>query len=103
MLSRRARITLSILVVASLTFVILDLRGGDGPFSSARAAVSSILGGIQRGAATIVSPFTGAGEWWSTQVEQSGQIRELTAENLFAIQSEISEEVAKALKGTRSG
>ena len=81
MLSRRARIILSILVVASLTFVILDLRGGDGPFSSARAAASSILGGIQRGAATIVSPITGAGEWWSTQVGQSGQIRELTAEN----------------------
>ncbi len=81
MLSRRTRIILSILVVASLTFVILDLRGGDGPFSSARAAVSSIIGGIQRGAATIFSPITGSSQWWSTQVGQSGQIRELTAEN----------------------
>ncbi len=68
-------------MVASLTFVILDLRGGDGPFSSARAAVSSIIGGIQRGAATIFSPITGSSQWWSTQVSQSGQIRELTAEN----------------------
>ncbi len=81
MLSRRTRIILSILVIASLTFVILDLRGGDGPFSSARAAVSSIIGGIQRGAATIFSPVTGSSQWWSTQVSQSGQIRELTAEN----------------------
>ncbi len=81
MLSRRTRIILSILVVASLTLVILDLRGGDGPFSSARAAVSSIIGGIQRGAATIFSPITGSSQWWSTQVSQSGQIRELTAEN----------------------
>ncbi len=81
MLSRRTRIILSTLVVASLTFVILDLRGGDGPFSSARAAVSSIIGGIQRGAATIFSPITGSSQWWSTQVSQSGQIRELTAEN----------------------
>ncbi len=81
MLSRRTRIILSILVIASLTFVILDLRGGDGPFSSARAAVSSIIGGIQRGAATIFSPITGSSQWWSTQVSQSGQIRELTAEN----------------------
>lgn len=81
MLSRRTRIILSILVVASLSFVILDLRGGDGPFSSARSAVSSIIGGIQRGAATIFSPFTGASEWWSTQVGQSGQIRDLTVEN----------------------
>lgn len=81
MLSRRTRIILSVLVVASLTFVILDLRGGDGPFSSARSAVSSIIGGIQTGAATIFSPITGSSEWWSTQVNQSGQIRELTVEN----------------------
>jgi len=80
-LSRRTRIILSVLVVASLTFVILDLRGGDGPFSSARAAISSIIGGIQRGAATIFSPITGSSEWWSTQVNQSGQIRDLTVEN----------------------
>lgn len=81
MLSRRTRIILSVLVVASLSFVILDLRGGDGPFSSARSAVSSIIGGIQSGAAVIFSPITGASEWWSTQVSQSGQIRELTVEN----------------------
>ena len=81
MLSRRTRIILSVLVVASLTFVILDLRGGDGPFSSARSAVSSIIGGIQGGAAFIFSPITGSSEWWSTQVDQSGQIRELTVEN----------------------
>jgi len=68
-------------VVASLTFVILDLRGGDGPFSSARAAVSSVIGGIQSGAATIFSPITGSSEWWSTQMNQSGQIRDLTVEN----------------------
>lgn len=81
MLSRRTRIILSILVVASLTFAILDLRGGDGPFSSARAAVSSVIGGIQSGAATIFSPITGSSEWWSTQMNQSGQIRDLTVEN----------------------
>ena len=81
MLSRRTRIILSFLVVASLTFVILDLRGGDGPFSSARSALSSVIGGIQTGASVIFSPITGSSEWWSTQVNQSGQIRELTAEN----------------------
>jgi len=81
MLSRRTRIILSFLVVASLTFVILDLRGGDGPFSSARSALSSVIGGIQTGASVIFSPITGSSEWWRTQVNQSGQIRELTAEN----------------------
>lgn len=81
MLSRRTKLVLATLVVASLTFVILDLRGGDGPFSSARAAVSSVLGGVQRVAATVFSPITGFSEWWSTQVDQSGQIRILSAEN----------------------
>ncbi len=81
MLSRRTKIILATLVVASLTFVILDLRGGDGPFSSARAAVSSVLGGVQRGAATVFSPVTGFSEWWGTQVDQSGQIRTLTDGN----------------------
>ncbi|MCF8530393.1 MAG: rod shape-determining protein MreC [Candidatus Nanopelagicales bacterium] len=81
MLSRRTKLVLATLLVASLTFVILDLRGGDGPFSSARAAISSILGGVQRGAATVFSPITGFSEWWSTQVDQSGQIRILSEEN----------------------
>jgi rod shape-determining protein MreC len=96
MLSRRTRIILSFLVVASLTFVILDLRGGDGPFSSARSALSSVIGGIQTGASVIFSPITGSSEWWSTQVNQSGQIRELTAENerlnsaLVALENDIA-------------
>ena len=81
MLSRRTKLVLATLVVASLTFVILDLRGGEGPFSSARAAVSSVIGGVERVAATIFSPITGFSEWWSTQVDQSGQIRILSAEN----------------------
>jgi rod shape-determining protein MreC len=81
MLSRRTKLVLATLAVAALTLIILDLRGGDGPLSSARSAVSSILGGVQRGAATVFSPITGFSEWWSTQVDQSGQIRILTDEN----------------------
>jgi len=89
MLSRRTRIVLSILVVASLTFIILDLRGGDGPFSSARAAGSGILGGAQRVAATIFSPVTGFAEWWSTLNSQSSQIRTLREENA-QLQAQVS-------------
>jgi rod shape-determining protein MreC len=81
MLSRRTKLVLATLAVAALTLIILDLRGGDGPLSSARSAISSILGGVQRGAATIFSPITGFSEWWSTQVDQSGQIRILNDEN----------------------
>jgi hypothetical protein len=45
MFSRRTRFLLAILVVASLTFVILDLRGGEGPFASVRAVGANVLGG----------------------------------------------------------
>ena len=81
MLSRRTRIALAVLVVASLTFVILDLRGGDGPLSSARSAVSAVTGVLQKGAATVFSPVTSAGDWWSTWRNQASQIEELRAEN----------------------
>ena len=57
--SRRIRITIATLLVASLTFVILDLRGGDGPLSSARAAVSAVVGVLQEGVNVVVmfGPF----------------------------------------------
>jgi rod shape-determining protein MreC len=81
MFSRRTRILLGVLVVASLTFVILDLRGGEGPFASVRNAGSNVLGGLERVAATVFSPITGAGSWWSTMRDQAGQIQTLTREN----------------------
>lgn len=81
MLSRRTRIALAVLVVASLTFVILDLRGGEGPMSSARSAISAVTGLLQRGAASVFSPLTSAGDWWTTWRNQAGQIAELSQEN----------------------
>lgn len=89
MFSRRTRILLAVLVVASLTFVILDLRGGDGPFATARTVVSNVLGGLERAAATVFSPITGAGSWWSSMRDQAGQIESLTAENR-ALRSELT-------------
>lgn len=81
MLSRRTRIALAVLVVASLTFVILDLRGGEGPMSSARSAISAVTGVLQKGASTVFSPVTSAGDWWSTWRNQASQIEELQKEN----------------------
>lgn len=88
MFSRRTRILLGVLVVASLTFVILDLRGGEGPFASVRAVASNVLGGLERAAATVFSPITGAGSWWSSMRDQANQIDSLTAENQ-ALRSEL--------------
>jgi len=89
MFSRRTRILLAVLVVASLTFVILDLRGGEGPFATARTVVSNTLGGLERVAATVFSPITGAGSWWSSMRDQAGQIDTLTADN-DALRSELT-------------
>ena len=81
MLSRRTRIILAVLVVASLTFVILDLRGGQGPLTGVRNVAANLIGGVERVAAAVFSPITGAGSWWSTMRDQAGQIETLTAEN----------------------
>ncbi|MBI1350167.1 MAG: rod shape-determining protein MreC [Actinomycetales bacterium] len=81
MQSRRTRILLAVLVVAALTFLILDLRGGQGPFSGVRSFGANILGGLERGAATVFSPITSANAWWSTMRDQATQIETLSAEN----------------------
>ena len=81
MLSRRTRVVLAVLVACSLTLVILDLRGGDGPLNSVKSFISNIFGGLESGAAAVFSPITGATEWWSTLHSQSSQIRALNAEN----------------------
>ena len=83
---------LATLIVASLTFVILDLRGGDGPLSSARAAVSAVIGAIQKGVSTVASPLTDIGGSTSTWRNQSAQIAELRAEN-----SRLTEELRSTL------
>lgn len=80
-MSRRARVVLALLIVGSLTFLILDLRGGQGPFSSGRAAVSGVMGTLERGAAVVVSPFFAVRDWWGTLFNQSDRIRLLEAEN----------------------
>ena len=81
MLSRRTRILLSVLVVTALTFVILDLRGGEGPLSGVRNLASNTLGGLERVGATVFSPLTNATAWWSSMRDQAGQIDRLSAEN----------------------
>jgi rod shape-determining protein MreC len=81
MLSRRTRVLLSVLLVAALTFIILDLRGGEGPLTGVRNLASNVLGGMERVAATVFSPITGASSWWGGMRDQAAQIQTLTADN----------------------
>ena len=82
MKSSRVRVIVVALVVASITVLILDLRGGDGPLSGVRTVAASIVGAVEKGAATAFSPVTGLANWWSTVRDQSNQIQALTDENL---------------------
>lgn len=81
MLSRRTRIVLAVLVVTALTFIILDLRGGEGPLTGVRNLAANALGGMERVAATVFSPITNGNAWWSTMRDQANQIENLTKEN----------------------
>lgn len=81
MLSRRTRMVLAVLIVASLTFIILDLRGGQGPLGGLRSFGANIFGGLERVSSTVFSPVTGASSWWSSMRDQAAQIDQLKAEN----------------------
>ena len=81
MLSRRTRMVLAVLIVASLTFIILDLRGGQGPLGGLRSFGANIIGDLERVAATVFSPVTGASSWWSDMRDQAAQIQTLRSEN----------------------
>lgn len=61
---RRARILLAVLVLVTLLLITVDFRSGgvegDGPLGRLRAVASSVLGPIQAGLVTIVSPIGNA-------------------------------------------
>jgi rod shape-determining protein MreC len=80
-MSRRARVLIAVLIVGALTLLILDLRGGQGPLNSVRSATGGVLGALERGTATVVSPFFSVREWWGTVFSQSERIQELERQN----------------------
>jgi rod shape-determining protein MreC len=80
-MSRRTRVVLAVLIVASLTLLILDLRGGQGPFGSVRSAATSGMGVLERGASTVVSPIFALRDWWGRLNNQAGRIADLERQN----------------------
>lgn len=77
----RARVVLAVLVVASLTLLILDLRGGQGPFGSIRSAATSGMGALERGSSTLVSPIFAVRDWWDRLNDQARRIADLERDN----------------------
>ena len=103
MFSRRTRFVLVALFITTLTFVILDLRGGQGPFTSFRSAMSGAVGGGEQVGSLIFSPFLGVANWWGTWGDQRDRIAGLTAENdelrLLVERSAADRERAEQLDG----
>lgn len=59
--NRRTRLVLALLLVASLTLLTLDFRGGDeSPFQRLRAFAAGVVGPVEEGAATVVRPVADA-------------------------------------------
>ncbi|MFA7322879.1 MAG: rod shape-determining protein MreC [Candidatus Nanopelagicales bacterium] len=81
MLQRRARVVIALLVVITLTFAILDLRGGKGPFATFRSVVGTAVGSLESVGAAIFSPVLAVGGWWGTWGDQRDQIAALEAQN----------------------
>ena len=103
MFSSRARFVLTALFITTLTFVIMDLRGGQGPFTSFRSAMSGAVGGGEQVGSLIFSPFLGVADWWGTWGDQRERIAGLTAENdelrLLVERSEADRARAEQLDG----
>jgi len=57
--TRRTRIVLAVLLLSAMTFIILDLRGGEGSLTDRmRSSAAAIFGPVERAAAAVVRPVS---------------------------------------------
>jgi len=70
------------LVLACLSLMILDARGGDGsPVEGARRMVGEVVGPVESGTSTVLRPFTSVPDWFRTRDGMKDEIADLEAEN----------------------
>lgn len=70
------------LVLACLSLMTLDARGGDGsPVEGARRVVGEVLGPVESGTTTVLRPFTSVPDWFRSRDGMREQIDDLEAEN----------------------
>ncbi|MEI5672559.1 MULTISPECIES: rod shape-determining protein MreC [unclassified Nocardioides] len=70
------------LVLACLSLMTLDARGGDGsPVEGARRVVGEVLGPVESGTTTVLRPFTSVPDWFRSRDGMRDQIDDLEAEN----------------------
>ncbi len=79
---RPSRGMLVLLLLASFTFITLDVRGGDdSPVNPLRAAVGNLFGPVEEVTATVVRPFRSVPEFFTTTGSLHSEVRRLEAEN----------------------
>lgn len=70
------------LLLACLSLMVLDARGGDGsPVDGARRAVGEVLGPVESGVSSALRPITSVPDWFRTRDGMQEQIDDLAAEN----------------------
>lgn len=73
---------LVLLLLASFTFITLDVRGGDdSPVEPLRAAVGDVVGPAESVTATVVRPFQAIPEFFTTTGGLRSDLERLEAEN----------------------
>ena len=79
---RPSRGVLVLLLLASFTFITLDVRGGDdSPVDPLRSVVGNVFGPAEEVAATVVRPFHTVPDFFTTNGTLRAEVEELEAEN----------------------
>lgn len=79
---RPSRGVLVLLLLASLTLITLDVRGGsDSPVEPLRSVVGEVLGPVEEATAAVVRPFKAVPELFTTTGGLREEVRRLEAEN----------------------
>jgi rod shape-determining protein MreC len=76
------RTVVGLLVLASITIITLDVRGGSSsPVEPMRAAVSTVFGPVQEGATALMSPVRSLPDRFADVEDLQDQVADLEAEN----------------------
>ena len=79
---RASRSLMAALLLACLTLITLDYRGGsDSPMEPARRALGEVFGPVETGTTTAIRPFTAVPQWFRSHNALRHDIEELEAEN----------------------
>ena len=79
---RPSRAVMLALLLACLTLITLDYRGGaDSPMEPARRVVGEVLGPVETGTTAAIRPFTAVPQWFRTRDALGQDLAELRAEN----------------------